>query len=133
MRFLYVQDLLDTTVRKFFPLRAVLETGRGREELIRAQSAVAKEAQSAFLAVARSQFAHKEFALAARCLNPVCEYSCLFDGTKGRLAFIYPATLSMLASIHALKPSLRAAGQAGSSSAADFRALEDANSDGAFV
>jgi Protein of unknown function (DUF 659) len=58
--FLYVRDLLAATARNFFPLRAIPETGGGVEELVRAQSTVAKEAQSAFLAVAQWQFAHKD-------------------------------------------------------------------------
>jgi hypothetical protein len=56
----------------------------------------------------------------------------LFDGSNGLLSFVYPATLSMIASIRALEPSLWATGQAGSASAADFRALEDAIATRAF-
>jgi hypothetical protein len=56
----------------------------------------------------------------------------LFDGTNGLLSFVYPATLSIIASIRALEPSLRATGQAGSASAADFRGLEDATAARAF-
>jgi hypothetical protein len=32
--FRYVRDVLDTTAHNFFPLRAILETGGGMEELI---------------------------------------------------------------------------------------------------
>jgi hypothetical protein len=62
----------------------------------------------------------------------MCEYLRLFDGTKGLLSFVYPVTLSMIASIRALEPSLRATGQAGFASAADFRTLEDATAGRAF-
>jgi hypothetical protein len=102
------------------------------EELFRAQSTVEKEAQSAFLAVAQSQFARKDFAVAARCLDPMCKYLRLFDALKGLLSFVYPTTLSMIASIRALEPSLRATGPTGFASGADFRGLEDATAARAF-
>jgi hypothetical protein len=34
-KFLFVRDLLETTARHVFPLRAILETGGGVQELVR--------------------------------------------------------------------------------------------------
>jgi hypothetical protein len=83
---------------------------RGRADT--AQSVVVRSAIS-IPRSALSQFAQKGFAVAARCLDPVCEYLRLFACTNGLLSFVYLATISMLASIRALELSLRAAGHAG--------------------